>query len=690
MKNRFLQFIPVGTILLFLFATLVIILFSIRFFETRTLVNTRAQISGLTAKSIHRQDILTRMRKGSDYVHVNLLRLLFYTDKLKKDHAENIMYTEITKNDKNFLDYKNYITDSREQLLFDTLVMLRNKNAKNRSILVRLVKENKQPEALQFNSQFLFNSYEKYQQANTLLGDYIRQRDNNAIEQLGERFLSYEKTRTWVTYCLFLVLAVLGLMIARVLKKLRKSNLLLAESERKYRTLIEKTTEILETANHEGKLVTVNNAFIEKMGYNENEISTLTVPDILAPESKHQYKYKPLKSEYGEVITGIRKTLQSKTGKKIQVEGNIILNYKNEAFESSTAFFNDITEKTMAEKALVASEERYRQLFDLGPVPMWLIDPEDLHFIQANKASKEQYGYSEPEFIKMTFPDIFIDKDNSKLVELINDKKKNGFKYLGTFGHKTKIAKEIVVEIHCSDVLLNDSWKKIIIAMDVTEKNNFEQKLTRAIINTQEDERYQIGAELHDNVCQLLAATQMTMGVIKRYVPSTAHQLFEQADEHIILATKEIRNLSHQLAPAFFDDTTLHEAFMKLLSSVNIEKRFKITLDFERKILNHTINQTINLTLYRILQEQIRNILKHANATQINVQVSLNQNILCMQIADNGVGFNIDKAKGGIGFANMMRRATMFDGKFEVTSSVGNGCKIIVKIPVSNRHLSKN
>lgn len=684
MKNKFLQFVPVGQILLFLFAILMVSLFSIRYFEDKELDNTRNTIYQLTEKSVHRQDLLTKMRKGSDYVHVNLLRFLFYTDTLKKKQAETIMLAEARKNDTNFLEYKKYITDNREQLLFDTLSKFRDENAKNRAILIQLVNANKEPEALEFNSHVLFNSYEKYQMANTPLANYVHERDNDAIKQISNRFSSYEKTRTWVNYSLFLVLGVLGFMIGRVIRKLRTSKWLLTESERKYRTLIERTTEIIETADAEGKFIFVNNAFIEKTGYNKSEISALTVPDILAPESKHLYKYKPSKSEGGEVLTGIRKTLQSKTGKKILVEGNVILNYKDDAFESSTAFFNDITEKVMAEKAMIDSEERYRQLFDLSPVSMWVINPENLHFIQANKASKDNYGYNEAELMSMTFPDIFIDTDNSKLTELINNKKKNEFKCLGVYRQKTKFDKEIEVEIYSSDILLNDSWRKIIIAMDVTEKNNYEQKLMRAIIKTQEDERYQIGAELHDNVCQILAATQMTMGVIKRTVPSTTQELLAQVDEHIKLATTEIRNLSHQLAPAFFDDTTLEEAFIRLLNNINIEEKFKIILDFDNKVAALPILLEVKLNLYRILQEQIRNIVKHAKASEITVQVSVNENLLRMQITDNGIGFDVEKAKGGIGLANMMRRATLFDGKFEVISSPGKGCNVIIEIPVAN------
>ena len=174
------------------------------------------------------------------------------------------------------------------------------------------------------------------------------------------------------------------------------------------------------------------------------------------------------------------------------------------------------------------------------------------------------------------------------------------------------------------------------------------------------------------------------MEFIKKSVPSASNKLFEKAEDNIKLATQEIRNLSHQLAPAFFDETNLHEAFTRLLTSVNVDKKFKTTLFFERKILTQPIIQEVQLNLYRILQEQLRNIIKHANASQIDIQVSFIQNVLCMQIVDNGDGFDMGKIKAGIGFANMMRRATMFDGKFEVVSSIGKGCKISIEIPITH------
>jgi PAS domain S-box-containing protein len=217
---------------------------------------------------------------------------------------------------------------------------------------------------------------------------------------------------------------------------------------------------------------------------------------------------------------------------------------------------------------------------------------------------------------------------------------------------------------------------------DITEKKEYEFKLTKAIIKTQEDERYEIGGELHDNVCQILVGSLLSLGMIKDTLPASKMEFLNQCREYISLALAEIRNLSHRLAPAFFNEETLQEAFARLIDVFNIEKRIKISLHIDDAIITSIVSLEIQLNLYRILQEQLKNILKYAKATVIEVNVALDHNILKMTISDNGVGFDVDSPKNGIGFANMRRRAELFSGKFDVNSSFGEGCIVLVDIPL--------
>ena len=686
MKKIFLKNVPIQRLLLLIYASLLIGLLAIRLIEYKNMQQTGNIISELLNKSISRQRILTQMRKGSDYVHVNVLRYLFYTDKEARGKAEKIMYASIKKNDSNLVEYEELISGRQELQLFNNLKAHRVQNANNRAILIKLITEGKQDEAVNFNSYFLLNSFEDFQQSNTALADYVSKRDETNIQDSENHLITIEKTNIWLNAAIFLLLILLGLILGRAIQKLRSTNLLLAESERKYRSLIENTNEIINQCDNKGTLVFVNDYCKKKLEYNEEEISHLTVLDILSEESKHLYKPNPTKAECGDIIIGMRQTLKSKTGKKILTEGNVLLEYKNEKFSGATGFFNDVTEKIHAEEALIASEERYRQLFDLTHIPMWIFNPETFSFIQVNRAAINNYGYSEKEFLEMTIMDIRPAEDVLKVKEISREKNKGNDIFKGSFRHIKKSSEKIDVEIFSTPVLLNGQWLTLVTAMDVTEKNLFEQRLTRSIIKTQEDERYEIGGELHDNVCQLLATCQLFLGMIKPSLLPEQKKFFDQTHEYITLAIQEIRNLSHRLAPAFFDGTTLEDAFKNLLTKFNIENKYHISLSFDTLSKSYPLNPDMRLNLYRILQEQLRNILKHSRAKSIEVGVTKNDNALQMSISDNGVGFDAKGSKGGIGLENMNRRVRLFSGKFLIQSEVGKGCKVIVEIPLSGNN----
>jgi len=96
----------------------------------------------------------------------------------------------------------------------------------------------------------------------------------------------------------------------------------------------------------------------------------------------------------------------------------------------------------------------------------------------------------------------------------------------------------------------------------------------------------------------------------------------------------------------------------------------------------NTINGDIQINLYRILQEQMKNIVKYAEATEIEITIKKSTNAIKMRVYDNGKGFNVKSAKKGIGLSNIRKRAESFSGKFAINSSIGKGCEIIVEIPL--------
>jgi PAS domain S-box-containing protein len=339
---------------------------------------------------------------------------------------------------------------------------------------------------------------------------------------------------------------------------------------------------------------------------------------------------------------------------------------------------------------LKESEKRYSDLFRLNPQPIWIYDIETFKFFQVNRAAVELYGYSVEEFMNLTVLDLRLDEDNRILIETIKKQGENRQTVYKKSKHFNKSGELLDVEIQANFIDIKDKKYRMVIITDVTEKNLVDQQITKAIIKTQENERYEIGAELHDNICQILATTHISLGVLKKSINSTGMDLFQQCRNYISLATQEIRNLSHRLAPAFFNDSSLEEAFEILLYNSNIENKYKVSLFFDPSIEQLNIDHDLQLNLYRILQEQLRNIIKYSRCKKIEVDVLISNNRIKMRVFDDGVGFDMEKVKGGIGISNMKRRAELFRGEFSIFSSPGNGCELIIVIPLKNENTNRN
>ena len=187
--------------------------------------------------------------------------------------------------------------------------------------------------------------------------------------------------------------------------------------------------------------------------------------------------------------------------------------------------------------------------------------------------------------------------------------------------------------------------------------------------------------ELHDNVNQILAGVLLNLGMAKGKPVSEQNEWIDKSSEYVYMAINEIRKLSHRLAPVSIDDNSLKETFEALLKSININHQYKIKFSI-KEVDQIQIIGDIQLNLYRILQEQLNNIIKYSKAGIIEVSLLLVENAIQLRIYDNGVGFDTKNNRKGIGLNNIKKRAELFSGNFNVKSSPGNGCEINVEIPL--------
>lgn len=220
----------------------------------------------------------------------------------------------------------------------------------------------------------------------------------------------------------------------------------------------------------------------------------------------------------------------------------------------------------------------------------------------------------------------------------------------------------------------------IAVKRDITENKKYDQNIKKATIQAQENEKFYIGRELHDNIAQILVGSLFSLSTVKGHTDKDSARL-KDAIEDVRNSIDEIRNLSHQLAPSKFKSDNFILAVRQLIKSINKANSFKIITHFD-KIDDANLDSDRQLNLYRILQEQLQNIIKHADASEIEISMRFND-MLELRIFDNGKGFDPKSKTNGIGLQNIRNRAEIYGGYCEIKSSYAGGCELMVKLPIT-------
>lgn len=227
---------------------------------------------------------------------------------------------------------------------------------------------------------------------------------------------------------------------------------------------------------------------------------------------------------------------------------------------------------------------------------------------------------------------------------------------------------------------------------DITQMRNLEAKmaeeqllhqqhLNEVTIITQEKEREEIGRELHDNINQLLAITMLYISMADTEDVKMRTDMVGRSTEVVKKGIEEIRKLSKRLISPVLD-MGLDEALKSLVDESG--KAMGVKFRFHKDKYEYgSISRPLQMMVYRIAQEQFNNISKYANAANVKVDLSVKKgNIFHLVIIDDGDGFDTSKSSAGVGLRNMRSRVKIYDGKVELESAPGKGCKVEVIIPL--------
>ncbi len=207
-----------------------------------------------------------------------------------------------------------------------------------------------------------------------------------------------------------------------------------------------------------------------------------------------------------------------------------------------------------------------------------------------------------------------------------------------------------------------------------------EKQIENAMEDAKETERSDIGKELHDNVNQLLGTSRLYLSLAKEGGEDSGKYL-GRSSEYLITAIEEIRKLTKALTTDGIKNLGLVEAIQDIAQDTMEVNSMKISCSLD-SFVEQSVNEKFKLNVYRIVQEQLNNILKHATATKVAINLLQDKTSIRLSITDDGVGFDTGKKREGIGIANIKSRADSYNATIDFASQSGLGCVLTIIFPL--------
>jgi PAS domain S-box-containing protein len=212
------------------------------------------------------------------------------------------------------------------------------------------------------------------------------------------------------------------------------------------------------------------------------------------------------------------------------------------------------------------------------------------------------------------------------------------------------------------------------------------QKLTLQLLRVQEEERRRISRDLHDDINQRLALLAMDIEAVGRQLSSSSDDVgraVQEIQDRVVELSDVVRHLAYQLHPSILDDLGLPIALQRLVD--DFTARSRIRGSFGHRDVPAAVPQEIASCLYRVAQESLSNVARHASASQVDVELTRSQSELIVTITDNGVGFDSEQSlhgSHGLGLIGMKERVALVHGELLVSSAVGKGTRVQVAVLV--------
>lgn len=367
----------------------------------------------------------------------------------------------------------------------------------------------------------------------------------------------------------------------------------------------------------------------------------------------------------------------------------------------------EIQERLRTEGALRESEVRFRTVFEGAPVGVSLLSP-DWQILEVNLATTQMLGYSLEELRRVGLANI-LHPEEIATVRMYFDQILRGQRdfYQREERYRRKDGSWMWGSAHVSVIRDAAGKPQFVVSMmaDITlekaaqaEIHAYQENL-RALASelsiTEERERRRLAADLHDHIGQILALSQIKLGALRQQVSSPdSESLVNEVRDFIGQAIRYTRSLTYELGLPILYDLGLRAALEWL--SEQMQEQHGIAIRVHRDQGSHVLSEAARVLVFRVVREILTNVVKHAQATQVDISIKEEGPFLQIQVTDDGVGFDTTQMdtksskSSGYGLFSIRERLSSLGGLFKITSSPGQGTQVVITVPLEKQEAALN
>jgi len=384
------------------------------------------------------------------------------------------------------------------------------------------------------------------------------------------------------------------------------------------------------------------------------------------------------------------------------------LNVEDQSFLTDTAYrialaiencrlfeslHSEITERLSAKQALDLSEARFRSIFEFTTVGIKVLDLEG-KILQTNYAFQSMIGYTEEELVGNHFYKFLHPEDVHRASKLFHDAKVNGASYF-RFEHRAMHKDKSIVWVKTIFTVIKDTNDGqspafvVGILENITDQKRIElemAELNSRLQNSMELERLRLAQELHDNPMQSLYSAIYRIEELRGAANPELKEALGDVKQHIQNVLQDLRATAKELRPPTIFNFGLENAIRSHANDI-LEKHPNLSIYLSLAHDRQILPEKVRLALFRIFQQSLANVLRHAKATEVHVRFSFDAEEAHLEITDNGTGFEVPYnwidfvRQGHYGLAGSAERANALGGVFKVQSKPGSSTTIRVTIP---------